>query len=140
MRAAGMSSGAALVSWRWCSACGALVRDWKWTDFCKRPEMRSISSCMAAVVMRQWSLLLFMMSYLSHAGMQKAMLLGTHYCTGSGLRLLYCYVAQEMPEFLNYVRLNRPYSGCIPDWVRACGFCTVTWNGDGRLAACEYWA
>jgi hypothetical protein len=56
-----MSSGVALVSWRWCSACGALVRDWKWTDFCSRPAMRSISSWIAAVVMRHSSLLLMVL-------------------------------------------------------------------------------
>ena len=43
--------------------CGALVREWK-SSFSSRPEMRSISSWIAAVVMRQWSLLL--MVDLSH--------------------------------------------------------------------------
>ena len=38
-----------------------LVRDWKWTDFCSRPEMRSISSWIAAVVMRHSSLLLMVL-------------------------------------------------------------------------------
>jgi hypothetical protein len=74
----GVSSGVAgSLSWRWRSGCGAVVRDWKWMDFCSRPEMRSISSWIAAVVMRHSSLLLMVL--FEHAEVWKAMLLGTHY-------------------------------------------------------------
>jgi hypothetical protein len=72
-----MSSAAGSVSWRWRRGCGALVRDWKWTDFCSRPAMRSISSWIAPVVMRHSSLLLMVL--FDHAGAWKAMPLGTHY-------------------------------------------------------------
>jgi hypothetical protein len=72
-----VSAGAASVSCRWRSGCGALVRDWKWTDFCNRPAMRSISSWIAPLVMRHSSLLLMVL--FDHAAARKAMLLGTHY-------------------------------------------------------------